>query len=81
MSPRDIYATVCMWECEKNQRCRKADGCSVICACPSYVTKLRRHFGLTHTQEQALVLLDGAQATEKACHHDDGSDADDHVGG
>lgn len=46
-----------------------------------YITKWGRHSALTHAQQQALVLLDGPQATEEACHHDDGSDADDHVGG
>lgn len=36
--------------------------------------------GITHAQKQALVFLDGAQATEEACHHDDGAYGDDHVG-
>lgn len=36
---------------------------------------------LTHAQEQALVLLDGAQASQEARYHDDGADGDDHVGG
>lgn len=35
----------------------------------------------THAQKQALVLLDGTQATEKARYHDDGANGDDHVGG
>lgn len=35
----------------------------------------------THAQEQALVLLYCAKATEEARNHDDGSDTDDHVGG
>lgn len=39
-----------------------------------------RYVDLTHAQKQALVLLDGAQATEKACYHDDGADGNDHVG-
>lgn len=34
----------------------------------------------THAQKQALVLLDGTQAAEEACYHDDGADGDDHVG-
>lgn len=37
--------------------------------------------GLTHAQKQALVLLDGTQATEESRYHDDGADGDDHVGG
>lgn len=35
----------------------------------------------THTQKEALVLLDGPQAAQEACYHDDGADGDDHVGG
>lgn len=31
-------------------------------------------------QKQALVFLDGAQASEEACHHDNGAYGDDHVG-
>ena len=42
---------------------------------------LCRYIDLTHAQKQALVLLDGAQATEEACYHDNGADGDDHVGG
>lgn len=36
--------------------------------------------GITHAQKQALVFLDGAQASEEARHHDDGAYGDDHVG-
>lgn len=48
--------------------------------CLIYNGALRRYVDLTHAQEQALVLLDGTQATEKARYHDDGADGDDHVG-
>lgn len=36
--------------------------------------------GLTYTEEEALVFLDGPQAAEEACHHDDGPDGNDQVG-
>lgn len=36
---------------------------------------------LTHTQQQTLVLLDGTQTSQEACHHDDGAQGDDEVGG
>lgn len=36
--------------------------------------------GITYAQKQALVFLDGTQATEEARHHDDGAYGDDHVG-
>lgn len=39
------------------------------------------YLDFTHAQKQALVLLDGAQATEEARYHDNGTDEDDHVGG
>lgn len=42
---------------------------------------LHSSLDLTHAQKQALVLLDGTQATEEARHHDDSADGDDHVGG
>ncbi len=48
--------------------------------CLIYNGALRRYVDLTHAQKQALVLLDGTQATEKARYHDDGADGDDHVG-
>lgn len=35
---------------------------------------------MTYAQKQALVFLDGAQATQEARHHDDGAYGDDHVG-
>lgn len=35
---------------------------------------------LTHTQKQALVLLDGTQATKESRYHDNGADGNDHVG-
>lgn len=34
----------------------------------------------THTQQQTLVLLDGTQATQEACNHDDSTQGDDEVG-
>lgn len=51
-----------------------------ICVCLIYNGVLCRYVDLTHAQKQALVLLDGTQATEKACYHDNGADGDDHVG-
>lgn len=35
----------------------------------------------THTKQEALVLLDGAQASQEARHHDDGAQRDNEVGG
>lgn len=35
----------------------------------------------THTQQQELVLLDGAHPAQEACHHDDGAQDDDQIGG
>lgn len=35
----------------------------------------------THTQQQTLVLLDGTKAPQETCHHDDGAQDDDEVGG
>lgn len=35
---------------------------------------------ITHTQQQALVLLDGAHAAQEARHHDDGAQDDNEVG-
>ncbi|KAG7244117.1 hypothetical protein INR49_004934 [Caranx melampygus] len=34
----------------------------------------------THTQQQALVLLDGTQAAQEARHHDNDAEGDDEVG-
>lgn len=34
-------------------------------------------WGPTYTEEEALVLLDGPQAAEEACHHDNGAYGDD----
>ncbi len=39
-----------------------------------------RRCGITYAQKQALVFLDGTQASEEARHHDDGADGDNHVG-
>lgn len=39
------------WECEKNQRCRKADGCTIVCLCPRSVRELQRHLGLNSHSE------------------------------
>lgn len=49
--------------------------------CHIHNEALHRYLNVTHTQKQALVLLDGAQATKEARYHDDGADGDDHVGG
>lgn len=38
-------------------------------------------FPATHAQQQALVLLDGAEASQEARHHDDAAQGDDEVGG
>lgn len=35
----------------------------------------------THTQQKALVFLDGTQASQKTCHHDNTAKGDDEVGG
>lgn len=35
----------------------------------------------THTQQKALILLDGTQASQKTRHHDDTAEGDDEVGG
>lgn len=54
-----------------------------ICAvdrCVTFKKYFCRYPDLTHAQKQALVLLDGTQATEKACYHDDGADGNDHIG-
>lgn len=38
-------------------------------------------FPAAHAQQQALVLLDGAEAAQEARHHDDAAQGDDEVGG
>ncbi len=35
----------------------------------------------TYTQQEALVLLDGTEATKKARYHDDGAQGNDQIGG
>lgn len=35
----------------------------------------------THAEQQALVLLDGAEASQKTRHHDNAAESDDEVGG
>lgn len=51
-----------------------------VCVCLIHKGALHRYVDLTHAQKQALVFLDGTQATEKARYHDDGANGDDHVG-
>lgn len=78
------------WKCERKnvQRQRLRVGREVefwLDSCLQYVclwyNRACIDLNLTHAQKQALILLDGTQATEEACYHDDGADGDDHVGG
>ena len=54
-------------------------------ALPVSVTRMQgvqRAAGMefTYTEKEALVFLDGPQAAEEACHHDNGAYGDDQVG-
>lgn len=50
---------------------------SALCVCVCVCVWGQRY---TYTQKQALVFLDGTQATKEAGHHDDGAYSDDKVG-
>lgn len=85
MSPQDISVNICVAdvaECEKYTQERGDGGVrEELHQSPcSRLIQRERYSDLTHAQEQALILLDGAQATEEARYHDDGADGDDHVG-
>lgn len=43
------FSLLLAWECEKNQRCRKADGCTGICLCPRSVKGVAKAFGFELT--------------------------------
>lgn len=47
----------------------------------SWASTLQETGLFTHTQQQALVLLDGTHTTQEARHHDDGAQDDDQIGG